>query len=70
MVKFPCKGCTDRVLCCHSTCEKYLTCRKEQDSLINTREKELILRRWDYGTYQRKSRKSSNGVLKDYKKIA
>jgi hypothetical protein len=24
MIKYPCKDCTDRVLGCHSTCQKYM----------------------------------------------
>lgn len=32
MVKFPCKGCTDRHDSCHSSCEKYLECKKKQQA--------------------------------------
>lgn len=28
----PCKDCTDRVLLCHSTCEKYLTWKEKRDA--------------------------------------
>lgn len=29
----PCKGCEERHYLCHSTCEKYITWRKEYDEL-------------------------------------
>ena len=33
MIKAPCKGCEDRVLYCHATCEKYLEYRERVDEL-------------------------------------
>lgn len=29
----PCKGCEDRVIGCHSVCEKYITWKAERDEL-------------------------------------
>ena len=29
MYKYPCKDCTDRVVGCHSTCQKYMEARDE-----------------------------------------
>lgn len=29
MIKVPCKGCTERCLHCHSTCDKYATYRQQ-----------------------------------------
>lgn len=50
MNKAPCKDCPDRQVGCHSTCEKYLTFRKERnelnESIYKQREKE-------YAEYQR-----------------
>lgn len=50
MNKAPCKDCPNRQVGCHSTCEKYLTFRKERnelnESIYKQREKE-------YAEYQR-----------------
>ena len=29
----PCKGCEDRVIGCHSVCDKYITWKAERDEL-------------------------------------
>ena len=29
----PCKGCEDRVIGCHSVCERYITWKAERDEL-------------------------------------
>ena len=29
----PCKGCEDRVIGCHSVCDKYITWKAEKDKL-------------------------------------
>lgn len=29
----PCKGCEDRVIGCHSVCDKYITWKAERDKL-------------------------------------
>lgn len=29
----PCKGCMDRVIGCHSVCERYITWKAERDEL-------------------------------------
>lgn len=42
MAKFSCKGCTERHVGCHSTCEKYITEKAENDKL---REKEHELKK-------------------------
>lgn len=42
MAKFSCKGCTERHVGCHSTCEKYITEKAENDRL---REKEHELKK-------------------------
>lgn len=34
MLQAPCYKCEDRVLGCHSTCEKYKLYKKENDALI------------------------------------
>lgn len=41
-VKVPCKGCTDRVLGCHSTCEKYNGYLKKSDKLVEIKRKEYM----------------------------
>lgn len=41
-VKAPCKGCSERHVGCHSTCEKYQAFRKEADRL---REERLVQRK-------------------------
>ena len=33
MIKVPCKGCTDRVMKCHSTCERYKEYRAALEKL-------------------------------------
>lgn len=35
----PCKDCLDRVVDCHSVCEKYKTFRKERDAELEMRKK-------------------------------
>lgn len=40
----PCKGCENRVLGCHSVCEKYITFRKWLD---NRNKKEIIKKRME-----------------------
>ena len=42
MAKFCCKGCTERHVGCHSTCEKYITEKAENERL---REKEHELKK-------------------------
>ena len=37
MSNYPCKGCTDRAVGCHSTCQKYLDAKAEYE-----RKKEAI----------------------------
>jgi hypothetical protein len=32
MTNYPCKGCTDRVVGCHSTCQKYQDAKAEYES--------------------------------------
>jgi hypothetical protein len=35
----PCKDCPERVLGCHSTCEKYIAFREERDKMLAARYK-------------------------------
>lgn len=32
-IKVPCKNCSDRHTMCHSTCEKYLKFKKQNDEI-------------------------------------
>ena len=32
-IKVPCKNCSDRHMTCHSTCEKYLKFKKQNDEM-------------------------------------
>lgn len=32
-IKVPCKNCSDRHMSCHSTCEKYLKFKKQNDEI-------------------------------------
>lgn len=43
MLNAPCKDCPDRVVGCHSTCEKYIAFRKYRDELLERRTKEARL---------------------------
>lgn len=43
MIKAPCKGCEERVLGCHSTCEKYIEYAKAQEEYRQARNKAKIL---------------------------
>lgn len=36
----PCKDCPDRVVGCHSTCEKYIEFRKYRDEYLAWKQKE------------------------------
>ena len=36
----PCKDCPDRVVGCHSTCERYLSFMKEQKEMYSQRRKD------------------------------
>ena len=38
----PCKDCENRVLHCHSTCEKYLAFRQEKDSILKKQRIEYL----------------------------
>lgn len=42
-VKAPCKGCGERHVGCHSTCEKYLIFKAESDKLREDRLKQRQL---------------------------
>ena len=44
MSNAPCKDCPDRVVGCHSTCEKYIEYRKERDKFLEERMKETRLK--------------------------
>ena len=44
--KAPCKGCEERALGCHSTCERYKEFRAQQEGLYAARKKRL-----DYNNY-------------------
>lgn len=44
MSNAPCKDCPDRVVGCHSACEKYIEYRKERDKFLEQRMKETRLR--------------------------
>lgn len=39
----PCKNCTDRVVGCHSTCEKYLAFQKERELVREKKYKDYCL---------------------------
>lgn len=38
----PCLGCQDRVLGCHSKCERYLEYRRKKDEIAERREADKI----------------------------
>lgn len=40
MLNSPCKDCPDRVLGCHSVCEKYLAFHKERTEYLEYRKKQ------------------------------
>lgn len=42
MIKPPCKGCEERHLKCHSSCERYLAYRKELERVREAKNKERI----------------------------
>lgn len=42
MIKSPCQYCPDRVLGCHSTCEKYIAFRAAHDAEVEARRKEQL----------------------------
>ena len=45
-MKAPCKGCADRKLGCHSSCEEYLEFRKAQDEINEQRKSKEAEENW------------------------
>ena len=50
MPSTPCKGCQERFVGCHSTCEKYAQMRKEIDEL-NEKRRKAVSERVAYNEY-------------------
>lgn len=40
---FPCKGCKDRHVGCHSECNKYIEAKRKNEEIRATQEKESVL---------------------------
>lgn len=38
-VTYPCKGCTERYVGCHSECEKYIEAKKNRTEALGTRDR-------------------------------
>ena len=55
----PCKDCSDRHSLCHSTCEKYITWKKEHDELQAKirAEKDLYHSLWESSRYSQSKRR-------------
>ena len=49
MVKFPCKGCTERHISCWGSCEKYLSAKEEQEHVKNASQQECEKNAYFYG---------------------
>ena len=61
----PCKGCTDREVACHSTCERYKNWKIESDKLREkTRKQKLLTRAPEYYHYDSVSRQLRKKHLK------
>lgn len=43
MIRNHCRHCTDRVVGCHSTCEKYKKYKEEMDKIHKEKEKDALL---------------------------
>ena len=59
-----CKDCTDRVVGCHSTCEKYKILREELDKENSRRQQERMLRNFECSTRERLSMMAKRGRWK------
>ena len=40
---FPCKNCTERIIGCHSTCEKYLKSKEDNDKRLDKLNKQRMI---------------------------
>ena len=45
-LKAPCKGCTERVLRCHSTCERYLEFKAKNEKRLEEKHKQTDMDRY------------------------
>lgn len=59
MIVAPCKDCKDRVLGCHSTCEKYNAFKKEKEKLAELKK---IQYENDYNIVKFRKRRYNKGV--------
>lgn len=72
MSAFTCKDCTERVVGCHSNCEKYLNEKAEYDKIKAIEDREKIVRHYTGGwidKFKSNSAKKASGFNPSYNRL-